>query len=102
MSSLLNQHPAQHHLSRVRSIPLRDLPLNQWGTWQQGPHSIIGKNVSRSFIGGTTVAENMYFLFEGPHTVRTLASTNNRILYLVSVKRALLQLTLYTRSFGGL
>ena len=27
MSSLLNQHPAQHHLSRVRPIPLKDLTL---------------------------------------------------------------------------
>ena len=28
MSSLLNQRLAQHHLSRVRPIPLRDLPLS--------------------------------------------------------------------------
>ena len=27
MSRLLNQHPAQHHLSRVEPILLRDLPL---------------------------------------------------------------------------
>ena len=29
MSSLLNHHPAQHHLSRVRPIPLRDFPLER-------------------------------------------------------------------------
>ena len=32
MSTLLNQTPAQHHLSRVRPIPLRD---HQWGTRQR-------------------------------------------------------------------
>ena len=31
MSSPLIQHPAQHHLSRVRPILLRDLPLYQLG-----------------------------------------------------------------------
>ena len=30
MSNLLNQHPAQQHLSRVRPIQLRDLPLHYW------------------------------------------------------------------------
>ena len=37
MSNLFNQPPAQHHLSRVRPILLRD---HQWGTRRKGPHSL--------------------------------------------------------------
>ena len=41
-SSLLNQPPAQHHLSRVRPILLRELPLHQWGeTRRQGIPLIV-------------------------------------------------------------
>ena len=49
MSSLLNQPPAQHHLSRVRSIPLRDRPLHQWGTRRKRPRSLIIHNLSAIF-----------------------------------------------------
>ena len=41
-SSLLNQRPAQHQLSRARLIPLRDLSLHQWGTRRQGTSLITG------------------------------------------------------------
>ena len=45
ISSLLHQHPAQHHLSRVRPIPLRDLPLHDKLGYRTGYKSLSHREV---------------------------------------------------------
>ena len=53
MSSLLNQDPAQHHLSRVRPIPLRDLPLHLWiiNRWFLELEGIVWRQSSSAYFG---------------------------------------------------